>query len=690
MRRLRKRIRRALSSRSGKLSPAWQIAALEPRMLLAGDVGTELGVSIDLRGETGEERVQFWAGDYRLNSQFLTTEWQRFDLNVQNAGLEAKDIRVEFLNDVYDPGVVDRNVFVGSLFLNGEEFDPNGEDGFSTATWRPEDGIVAGSGRGSVLNANGYLQFGAPDGSVLTVYARGDEGGEQFSLLAGSYEFAATTVTTDLTAYEFYLNETIDPGSVRVQFLNDRYQPEIGVDFNLTVDRIEIDGASYESEAAETFHTGVFRDGFLQSGFYFTETLQGNGFFQFNNSPQNSPRYAFDESVSDDGLIEFSQGDALRATSFSDGSFVGTTQRFGFGGAGSFQTSVEAYDATGNVDTQFNSGQPINLFQIVQNTLPDSQTLFGVTALDTIVDSQDRVLIPLSITAQTSEGDFLVLRWAIRLTRNGDVDASFGDQGIFQFSDQLTNRPDIYHVDGLDRLLGTDGENIVRLNNIGQLDSSFGLNGVAPVNSPASDAAATTLTTRADHSIMILLTRRLAGDGDGAYLSQFNEDGSVGTWFADSGIAVVPRARFDFRSFFSEQYDRLTLDDQGRSYLTGSRSVLRFTENGQIDASYGGHGLAILPDSMLSDGEYFQFGTESGVVIDAQGRAIASGLVGFIRLDESGNLDSTFSQDGYGAIYDAGEIRSFDVSNLQLDASGRLFSPIRSIRNPAVAVWQLV
>jgi len=379
----------------------------------------------------------------------------------------------------------------------------------------------------------------------------------------------------------------------------------------------------------------------------------------------------------------------LRANVLSDGSFVGAAQVFGFG-PGTFQATVEVYDAAGNVDSQFNGGQAVNLFPIVQDNLPASQTLLAVRALEVLVDSQDRILMPLNITTQTSEGSFQSLRWAVRLTRNGDIDASFGDQGVFQFSDELTNRPDIYNVDGLDRLVGTDGRNLVRLNNVGQLDSSFGQNGVASVNSPAGDAFAAHLTTRADQSIVVLLSRQVATQGDSGYVKQFNEDGSVGTWFADAGVAVVPRANFSTDSFFTEQYDQMTLDDQGRTYLTGNRSVLRLTQNGQLDPTYGSQGLAILPRSMLSDGEYYQFGTGSGVVIDAQGRAIVSAYLGFVRLDAFGDLDETFSQDGYAATYDVGEIRSFDISDLQLDPNGRLFSPIRTTSNPAVAVWQLV
>lgn len=670
--------------------PTWQVGELETRTMLAGDAGTALELQVDLRGETGDEFAQIWAGDRLFETRRLSTEWQRFDMNIQDASIEASDVRIQFTNDLYEPGVIDRNVYVGTLFLNGEEIDPNGANSYSTATWRPEDGIVAGLGRGSVLNANGYLQFDEPQGSTVTVFARGEEGGEQFRAWAGSIEFLPTTVSTELEAYEFRINEVVDPGSVQVRFINDFFQPDNDIDFNLTVDRIEIDGVAYEAEAPEVFQTGVFRDGFFESGFLQTETLQGNGVFQFNRSEQLAERFEFDTSVSSDGLIEFSQGSFVRAADFSDGSFVGTTQTFGFAAPGAFQTTVEAYDSLGNVDSNFNDGQPVNLYQIVEGSLSPSQSLNSVTALDVLVDAQDRVLIPLNVVLRDAEGNFLNERWAIRFTRGGEVDASYGDQGIFRFSSQLTDRPDVYNIDGSGRLIGTDGRFVVRVTDDGALDSSFGDNGVVTLDRPATDVSAGKIDAKDDGSVVVFVTRRFSREGDSGYVLQLNEDGSTDNQFGTDGVAVIPRARFSLQSSFAENYDELTLDSQGRIYVTGSRSILRYTSEGQLDTTFGAHGLTKIPERLLSDGVLFQFSIESGPVIDDAGRVIVAAAVGFVRFDAFGQLDETFSGDGLAAFFDAGSVRSFDVSELQIDSSGRLFSAIRTTQNPAIGVWRLV
>ncbi|WP_404305439.1 carbohydrate-binding domain-containing protein [Neorhodopirellula lusitana] len=670
----------------------WECQGLEPRVLLAGDVGAELGVVIDLRGQSGQEKVEVFAGDHYLGTRFLSTDWQRFDFNVQDAGLEGKDIRVNFINDLYQPELnLDRNVFVGTLFLNGEAIDPNTESAFSTSTWLAEDGIMAGAGRGSVLHANGYLQFGLPTGSRLTVYARGDEGGEQFTVQAGTEDFSPTTVSTDLQAYEFFLNETIVASSLRLRFDNDRYQPTEGIDFNLFVDRVVLDGVTYQAEAADVLQSGVVQSGVLKTGFLGSETLHANGYFQFDATTILGPRYAFDESVSGDGVMELEGGNFAFAASRSDGTFIGVSQSFGFGFPQSADSAdVNVYDSNGNPDTSFSGDGSLALLPLVENVLEESLQLTSLRATELLIDSQDRTVIALSLFGTDGEDGFFSKVWAIRLTRAGDLDASFGDAGIFRFDGDLPERLSHFHVDALDRLVATDGSHLVRLTSNGQVDTSFGVDGVQMFSSPSIDTQTSQITTRQDRSIVVLLSRPNPRADNNGYLLQFNEDGSVGTWFGESGVATLPRIGFSLGFDFSENYSDVVLDSQGRATLTGSRSVMRLTENGQLDAMFGDRGLAKLPNDIISDGHWFRYATESGAVIDAEGRTVVATVDGFIRLDVAGRLDTSFSQDGYGVAMNVGTLTTFDTSKLQIDSQGRLFSPIRSVGNPAIAVWELV
>mgnify|MGYP000350835791 FL=1 len=80
-----------------------------------------------------------------------------------------------------------------------------------------------------------------------------------------------------------YLSDNpVSASDVRVNFLNDSYDPVTGVDSNVAIDRIEIDGVAFETEAANVFSTGTYTNGGIQPGFPQSETLHVNGYFQYD------------------------------------------------------------------------------------------------------------------------------------------------------------------------------------------------------------------------------------------------------------------------------------------------------------------------------------------------------------------------------------------------------------------------
>lgn len=679
------------------LQPQWQLARLEPRQMLAGDAGMEVGLALDLRGETGQERVEVYFGDNNLGPRFLSTDWQRFEFDVDSSSYRPEDIQVRFLNDLYQPeNGLDRNVYVGTMVLNGEEFDPNDANVFSTGTWRPEDGVVAGTGRGSVINANGYLQFGEPQGSRLTVYARGDTGSELFTVRAGREDFQSTAVTTDLQAYEFFLNEDITPNSVRIEYFNDRFIPSAGVDRNLFVDRIELDGVTIETESPDVFVTGAFFDGARQEGFLQTETLFTNGFIQYGARTQDGPRYTQAAGVSGgDGLIELGElgdEDFVTATSLSDGSLVGVAQRFN-----DFETQsvlIEVFDSSGNLDRRFNNGVGRDLSPIIEQTIPAGASQISYRVDDLLADSQDRIIAAVSGNFITGDGQRQSFQSFIRIMRSGDVDASFGTAGFASLPTQERFSTTRFALDVLDRLLVADGDRLIRLNNLGQLDQGFGQGGVANYQSTADDQSVEEVTTRADRSIVLLKSKDASTNinrtEDVSFVYQFNENGTAGTWFGNDGVASIPVQRQTRGSVFQEVYRDVELDSEERIILRGTRTVIRLTPNGQFDSSFGNHGVTLLPVDVVSDGQFFRFGIASGAVVDSNDRILLAAEEGFIRLDVFGRLDTSFSEDGYGGVSEPDGLLAFDVSDLQLDSLGRLFSPVRSTTTPSIAVWELV
>ncbi|MFK7769057.1 MAG: Ig-like domain-containing protein [Mariniblastus sp.] len=128
--------------------------------------------------------------------------------------------------------------------------------------------------------------------SVIKVFAAGLEGDEQISLdlfgeqvaffdlgLAGGQ--AGDLTARNFTEFSFVTSETVTPADVRVNFLNDSYDPITQTGRDVAIDRIEIDGVAFETENPAVFSTGSYVNGVLTSGFLETEILQTNGYFQY-------------------------------------------------------------------------------------------------------------------------------------------------------------------------------------------------------------------------------------------------------------------------------------------------------------------------------------------------------------------------------------------------------------------------
>ena len=65
-----------------------------------------------------------------------------------------------FLNDRFDPANgIDSDLIVDNIIVGGVQFETEAPNVFSTGTFRTEDGIADGFGRGDTLHASGFFQF---------------------------------------------------------------------------------------------------------------------------------------------------------------------------------------------------------------------------------------------------------------------------------------------------------------------------------------------------------------------------------------------------------------------------------------------------------------------------------------------------------------------------------------------------
>lgn len=217
------------------------------------------------------------------------------------------DIRVSFLNDSYDPVTqTGRDIAIDRIEIDGIAYETENAAVFSTGTYNSSGQLVPGFYETEILQTTGYFQYAepsVPDPTLLRILAAGETGNEIISL-----EIAGTVVATyDLAAFggqpgdlqagnflelTYQAEAPVNAADVRINFLNDVYDVELGIDYNVSIDNIKIGDVVYETESPTTYSTGTWRpDDGVVAGFRESQVLTNTGYFQyrFDPSANNNP-----------------------------------------------------------------------------------------------------------------------------------------------------------------------------------------------------------------------------------------------------------------------------------------------------------------------------------------------------------------------------------------------------------------
>ena len=220
-----------------------------------------------------------------------------------------------------------------------------------------------------------------------------------------------------------------------------------------------------------------------------------------------------------------------------------------------------------------------------------------------------------------------------RLLANGAPDPSFGTAGIVRPALDPTDRGlDVAIQAGQPVVLGSRGEGIVllRFTQAGELDASFGSNGVVTSAGPAGEVyLGRALTIAGDDSLAVAGVRMFTTEGahSDALVWRFLPDGSPLTAFNGTGLLAY---RYEPGSAAASD---VTFDAQGRLLVSGGT---KRTDTGEASATLWRWFASGSPDGSLpgSDGTGLtRFDTRpegagtsaSTVVVTANGSAFATG-----------------------------------------------------------------
>ncbi len=262
-------------------------------------------------------------------------------------------------------------------------------------------------------------------------------------------------------------------------------------------------------------------------------------------------------------------------------------------------------------------------------------------ALVVRIDSQNRIVI----------GGFHfdgIEQWPLvtRLTPNGILDATFGNNGIVVFDhpdvdeqfDDLAVQPDGKILLAMETLPGFA---VARLDQEGGIDNAFGTNGLTEILDDDGISSNAQLEIMADGRIVMNGFSGLNAPDVQNKLARFMPDGSLDGSYGTGGISVITTLHAPFQPLLNA----MALAPDGSIYLAGralrpdpyaeNQMIAHVTSDGLLDTSFGdSSGYSIHAGSYIMS-------VARDLIYAPEGKII---LAGFFLLDDLSDYDAMVSQ----------------------------------------------
>lgn len=247
--------------------------------------------------------------------------------------------------------------------------------------------------------------------------------------------------------------------------------------------------------------------------------------------------------------------------------------------------------------------------------------------------------------------------FAIRLAADGNPDRTFGDDGI-AYTPRPTKPPFYEHL--LEAIIEDDAQRIVvggafgvhsyltRLLPNGQPDTTFGNGGVLTDTFPLDDKIGAIVQGPNNTYVVAGSSYNFDTNERYYFIARFTNEGELDNSFGDEGVTFLSLCPLSDSDEFPP---RLVQQSEGKWYLLaecdrGTPSVLvaRFLENGQLDTTFGVNGEATLGTMYFArDLQELPGGT---LVVAGQSSQAGTRYATVIRLTSNGTFDTTFGVGG--------------------------------------------
>jgi len=195
-----------------------------------------------------------------------TRQFQNLEYTA-NGVVAAKDISVHFTNDQSSQNE-DRNVMIDSLQINAQVYQTETEATYSDGSWSSATGCSPKFARSEWLHCGGYFSYDQnsqtiPSTSTLQVYAAGTVANGQYpslqvkrdnQILAEFSNIQGQPQDRNFQTFQFSSPTRLNIRDLTFWYSNDG--SSANEDRNLMIDKVILDGVSYESEAGSTYSQG--------------------------------------------------------------------------------------------------------------------------------------------------------------------------------------------------------------------------------------------------------------------------------------------------------------------------------------------------------------------------------------------------------------------------------------------------
>ncbi len=272
-------------------------------------------------------------------------------------------------------------------------------------------------------------------------------------------------------------------------------------------------------------------------------------------------------------------------------------------------------------------------------------------AFDLVVQPDGKILVT-GFNYNGAVKNLSVMRYLI----DGTLDSDFSNDGIATFSlgtGDTIGRAITLQEDGSIIVAGSVENDdldmaVLRLNDAGELDGTFGANGYVVISSEGGDEFAGTVAISSDGFIVISGVASSDESEVAAVVARLNSSGILDENFGQDGRQVIERS-YDIGS------NALSITTDGDIVIAGSNSsnggysgtLLKLNSVGSPDSEFGQNGEIIL-DIDGNDIELFD-----SLILEDEKIAVAGYIHNgsyrvpiLARFLENGELDSTFGQEG--------------------------------------------